>query len=82
MSRELNATFLTLIPNLPNLIELKEFRPISLVGCVYKLLSKVLANRSKTVVPLIIGPFQCAFVKVRQILGGLLIANELIDTRR
>ena len=43
--RSLNASFLSLIPKKNNALNLKNFRPISLVGSVYKLLSKVLANR-------------------------------------
>ena len=45
----MNASFLTLIPKKCNAINIKDFRPISLVGSVYKLLSKVLANRLRVV---------------------------------
>ena len=47
--RSLNASFLTLIPKKNNAIDVKDFRPISLVGSVYKLLSKVMANRLRVV---------------------------------
>ena len=43
--QSLNASFLSLIPKKNNAINIKDFRPISLVGCVYKLLSKVLAHQ-------------------------------------
>ena len=66
----MNVTFLTLIPKVPNPVRLGNYRPISLVGCVYKLLAKILANRLKHVLPLIISPFQGAFVGKRQILDG------------
>ena len=61
---------------------MKDFRPLSLVGCIYKLLAKVLAKRLKVVLPLIISPTQWAFVKERQILDGILIANKLIGSRK
>ena len=40
----MNASFLTLIPKKSNAVNIKDFRPINLVGSVYKLLSKVLGN--------------------------------------
>jgi len=45
--RGYNASFITLIPKKNNPIDLNEFRPISLVRCIYKVISKVLANRMK-----------------------------------
>ena len=44
--RSMNASFLTLIPKKCNAVNIKDFRPISLVGSVYKL-SKVLANKTQ-----------------------------------
>ena len=43
--RSLNATFISLIPKKPDAVNIRDFRPISLIGCIYKLLAKVLANR-------------------------------------
>ena len=42
--RCMKASFLTLIPKKSNAVNIKDFRPINLVGSVYKLLSKVLGN--------------------------------------
>lgn len=44
MERSLNATFVALIPKKPGAKNIKDFRPISLVGSMYSLLAKVLAN--------------------------------------
>ena len=79
--RSLNALFLTLIPKKNNDIEVKDFRPTSLVGSVYKLLSKVLANRLRVVLNSHISESQNAFVGGRQILDSVLIANECLDSR-
>jgi len=56
-----------------------DFRPIALVSSVYKILSKVLANRLRMVVGNVVSASQSAFIKGRQILDGILIANELVD---
>ena len=52
--RSLNATFLVLVPKNQNFEDLKDLRPISLVGGIYKILAKVLANRIKRVMDQII----------------------------
>ncbi|GJU28730.1 putative RNA-directed DNA polymerase [Tanacetum coccineum] len=55
-----------------------DYRPISLIGCVYKVLSKILSNRLAKVISSVISPNQSAFIAGRQILDGCLIANEVI----
>ncbi|WJZ89517.1 hypothetical protein VitviT2T_008733 [Vitis vinifera] len=78
--KSLNTTFLVLIPKKGGAEELGDFRPISLVGGLYKLLAKVLANRIKNVVGKVVSSDQNAFVMNRQILDASLIANEVIDS--
>jgi hypothetical protein len=81
IEKSFNATFVSLIPKKAGAVDVKDFWPISLVGWVYKILSKVLANRFKSVLGKIISNSQNAFIGGRQILDSVLIANECLDSR-
>jgi len=78
--KSFNATFVSLIPKTTGAIDMKDFRPISLIGGIYKIISKVLANRFKSVLGKIISNTQNAFIGSRQILDSVLIANECVDS--
>jgi len=60
--KSLNATFICLIPKVARAKDINKFRPISLVGSVYKILAKVLATRLRGVVDKVVSPSQHAFV--------------------
>ncbi|GKB16238.1 RNA-directed DNA polymerase, eukaryota, partial [Tanacetum coccineum] len=67
-----------LIPKVPDAKFVTDFRPISLIGCVYKVVTKILANRLATVISDLVSDIQSAFVANRQILDGPFILNELL----
>ncbi|KAK2647852.1 hypothetical protein Ddye_015341 [Dipteronia dyeriana] len=75
--REFNDTNVVLILKVKNLVELKDFRSISLCSVVYKIITKAMATRLKSILPEIISPYQSAFVPGRQIFDNVLVAFEI-----
>ncbi|GKB29202.1 RNA-directed DNA polymerase, eukaryota [Tanacetum coccineum] len=65
-----NASFIALIPKIPDAKLVKDFRPISLIGSLYKIIAKILANRLVGVLGDLVSEVQSAFVADRQILDG------------
>jgi hypothetical protein len=82
LTKGVNATFIALIPKIDSPQRLNDFRPISLVGCMYKVLAKILANRLRAVIGSVVSDSQTTFVKGKQILDGTLVANEAVDETR
>ena len=80
--RGCNASFIALIPKVSDPQHLNEYRPISLIGCMYKIVSKLLAKRMKKVLPTIIDETQYAFIEGRHLLQSALITNEIIEEAR
>jgi len=62
LSKGINSTFIALIPKIDSPQRLNDFRPIALVGCLYKIIAKVLVNRLRKVMGTVISETQSAFV--------------------
>nr|GEW65391.1 RNA-directed DNA polymerase, eukaryota [Tanacetum cinerariifolium] len=73
-----NSSFIALIPKVMDAKFVTDFRPISLIGSVYKVVTKILANRLMTVIFGLISNTQSAFVANRHILDGPFILNEVL----
>jgi hypothetical protein len=67
----LNFGVVTLIPKVPNAIDIKAFRPICLLNVCYKIITKVLTNR-------LISDFQYGFIKGKYIMDGVVSLHEII----
>lgn len=72
----LNHTFVTLIPKTKNPEFVHEYHPISLCSVHYKIFSKVLVNRLKKILPLIITKHQSSFAKNKLITDKIPVAFE------
>lgn len=57
---------------------MKDFLPIACCNLLYKAISKIVANRLKTILPTAIEQNQCAFIKGRLLLENVLLATELV----
>ncbi len=75
----IDYSHICLIPKTEGVKAANDFRPISLINCAQKIISKVLATRLEGVMHNIISPSQTAFLKGRLILDSFVTASEIIS---
>jgi hypothetical protein len=75
-----NSAFLALIPKEKGALNFSRFRPISLCNTGYKILTKVITNRLKNVLPLIVSENQGGFIKGRQITDNIVLVQEALHS--
>ncbi|XP_020967715.1 uncharacterized protein LOC110266959 [Arachis ipaensis] len=80
LPKDSNITWVMLAPKFIRAKEIKELCLISMVGCVYKEILKVLVRRMRAMMPGLVGETQSAFVKGRKINDGTLIACETVHS--
>lgn len=75
----LNPSFIVLIPMKENSTRIKDFKPISIIGCMYQVITKLLANRLRLVMKGIISECQSTFMEGRQLVDSVVVVNETIE---
>uniref|UniRef100_A0A803QPG7 Reverse transcriptase domain-containing protein n=1 Tax=Cannabis sativa TaxID=3483 RepID=A0A803QPG7_CANSA len=80
LEKQLNYTFICLIPKEENACTVDKFRLISLCNFAYKIISKIIATRLRGVIDKLISPFQSAFVPGRWIAESSILTQELVHT--
>lgn len=76
--KEINQTFIVLIPKQANPETPHHYRSIILCNVSYKSIAKVLANRLKLVINDLISPHQLTFIADRSIEDNILITHEML----
>ena len=74
-----NATFITLIPKGERSLTPNAFCPIALYNVIFKLITKVLANKLKPLLPRLISEEQTCYVEDRKILDNIILTQELLS---
>lgn len=78
LPKGLNSTILSLIPKKEEAKMMKDYRPISCCNVLYKVISKIIAKRLKSILPKCITWNQSAFIKDRLLMENVLLATELV----
>lgn len=78
LPKGVNSTILALIPKKVDSMEMRDYRPIACCNVLYKVVSKLLANRLKLILPRIVTENQSAFIKGRLLMENVLLASELV----
>ena len=79
MPSGVNATIISLIPKTTPAQTMKDYRPIACCNLMYKVISKILANRLHIIFPAAVEANQCACISERMLLENVLLASELVN---
>lgn len=77
----MNATYVVLIPKKSGVTSLKDFRPISKVSGMYKIIAQMLSERLKYVENKLVNKHHMTFIKGKRIMDVALIASEYVNPR-
>lgn len=76
----LNEAIICLTPTGNSPESLHQFRPISLCNVLVKIVSKILANRLKPLMPKLTGRYQASFVPGRSTIDSIVVVQEVVHS--
>ncbi|GJZ31367.1 hypothetical protein Tco_0576414 [Tanacetum coccineum] len=76
--KEINHTIIALIPKVKSPTRVNDYRPISCCNVLFKCISKIIANRIKQSLKILVSPNQSAFIPGRCISDNILLTQELM----
>ena len=82
MLKEINHSFIVLIPKGNNVVSINQYKPISLYNVLYKTISKIFANKLKQILHKLISLWQIAFISGRKIQEDLFLAQEILHAMK
>jgi hypothetical protein len=74
----INYGIITLLPKITEATKIQQYRPICLLNCLYKLVTKTLTLRIEKVVDRLIHNNQTTFMKGRNIMSGVMVLHEIL----
>lgn len=78
--REINSSFIVLVPKSSSAASPSDYRPISLMNISLKLLTKVMATRLQGVIRDLVSQTQSAFIRKRQMTDCILVTSEVFSS--
>lgn len=79
---DVNQTLLTLIPKCDDPSKVSQFRPVALCNFVYKVITKIIAQRLRLILPYVVSENQSSFTPGRSIIDNILWLQETIHFLR
>lgn len=79
---DLNKTLIILILKVENPENVTQLIPISLCNVIFKLFTKTIVSRLRSILPSIISPTQSNFVPNRSITDNIVVVQELLHIMR